>query len=182
MNKREKILVTLTIAVAIGAGLFLLLDKQSSEQSQQSTQKQDSLSQETMKQLDELDLEPAEIESSEYELREHMRHVIQSVSRPWPGKTFYQQQTASDRKTPDTGLHYSGYMQTNGQYLAIINGLPFARGERLNGTGWDKYKVQSITPDEVVIRTPQGSQKTLTLHSEDPLEFHSPDSKPGKQD
>lgn len=182
MNKREKILITLTIVVAIGAGLFLLLDSQLREQPEESTQPQESVSQETMQLINEQDLEAPEIETSDYRLRKYERHVIQAVSQPWSGKIFSQDETAPDQETPDKDLHYSGYMQTNGQYLAIINGLPFAPGERLHGTGWGTYQVHSINPEKVVIKTPQGTQKTVALKSEDSLLFHSPDSVPGKQD
>lgn len=182
MNKREKILVTLTMVVAIGAGLFLLLDSQTREQPEESTQPQESVSQETMQLINEQDLEAPEIEPSDYRLRKYERHVIQAVSQPWPGEIFYQEQTAADREASDSGLHYSGYMQTSGQYLAIINGLPFAPGERLHGTGWGTYQVQSINPDKVVLSSPQGGKKILALKSEDSLLFHSPDSRASKQD
>lgn len=182
MNKREKILVTLTMVVAIGAGLFLFLDSQTREQPQESTQPQESVSQETMQLINEQDREAPEIEPSDYRLRKYERHVIQAVSQPWPGEIFYQEQTVADREASDSGLHYSGYMQTNGQYLAIINGLPFAPGEHLHGTDWSAYQVQSINPDIVILSSPQGGQKTLALHSKDPLVFHSPNSLAGKQD
>jgi hypothetical protein len=182
MNKREKILVTLTIVVAIGAGLFLLLDNQSGEQPRESPQPQASLSEETMKLMNDQDLKPFRIEPGKYKLREYERHVIQAASQSWPGEIFYQHQTGSDRKTSDPGLHYSGYMQTNGQYLAIINGLPYAPGERLHGTGWGGYQVQSVNPEKVVLSTPQGRQKHLALQSQKNLVFHSPDSLAGKQD
>ena len=174
MNKREKILVILTIVVAIGAGLFLFLDQDPKRQPQTPDQSQaPSPSQEALALLQEQGQKPEKMKPSEYRLPDYEQHLIKAASRPWPEGIFNSNSPAHVQNTPDTALHYSGYLQTKGQYLAIINGRPLARGEYLHGTGWPEYRIESITAKKVVLASPQGKQRTLVLQANSSLGSHN---------
>ncbi|MBS3778992.1 MAG: hypothetical protein KGY41_01210 [Desulfovermiculus sp.] len=183
MNKREKILVILTIVVAIGAGLFLFLDQDPKRQPQTPDQSQAaSPSPEALALLQEQGKEPEKMKPSEYQLPDYEQHLIKAASRPWPEDIFHSNNPAQVQNTLDTALHYSGYLQTNGQYLAIVNGRPFACGEYLQGTEWPEYRIESINPKKVVLTSPQGKQRTLVLQANSSLGSHNSNALTGTQE
>ncbi|MGD8881179.1 MAG: general secretion pathway protein GspB, partial [Desulfobacterales bacterium] len=56
---------------------------------------------------------------------------------------------------PDLEVSYTGFMQMGDKKLAIINGVEYAAGDRLEQ---GDYILQSITPSRVVI-VPTGRSK-----------------------
>ena len=174
MNTREKIFVIVTIAVAMGAGLFLLFDQDAGRRPQKQTQSQGQApSQEALDILQNQKAKQEDIKPSEFRLQRHDQRVIKAASRPWPQKIFHNSGPAPVQDRQASALHYSGFMQTNDQYVAIINGRPFAPGEYLDGTGWPEYRVESITSQEVILRTPQGEQRTLVLQADASFGLHT---------
>jgi len=55
---------------------------------------------------------------------------------------------------------YSGFMRAGNFFLAVVNGMEYRRGEMLNGLG---YKVEKITPSQVVLRTEANKEIVLYL-------------------
>jgi hypothetical protein len=185
MSKREKIFIALTIAVAVGALLFLYLDRAPRDSSGSQTGAQSASSaQDAAARVQEVQ-DPPEVNPEEYALSSRDQRIILAASEPWPPEIFVSQNKAGSQPSADTtepGLRYSGYMQTNGRCLAIINGKPYASGDRLHGTGWNQYHVRVIDPRKVVLATPQGKRKTLALQTRPGLRFHSPPSVAGKEE
>lgn len=183
MKKREKILVILTIAVAIGAGLFLYLNQDGGGGGQPQSQTKSqapSPSQEALDVLQEKGPELKEVKPSEYRLPNYDQQLIKAASKPWPEGIFYHDNPEHLQDPQARALHYGGYMQVNGQYLAIINGHPFASGEHLYGTAWSEYRIESITPERVVLATPQGKQRTLALQADPSIGFHESNALAGQ--
>ncbi|WP_027371636.1 hypothetical protein [Desulfovermiculus halophilus] len=185
MSKREKIFIALTIAVAVGALLFLYLDRAPRDPSGPRTGAQSASSAQDAAARVQKVQDPPEVNPEEYTLSSRDQRIILAASQPWPKEIFVPQKQARPQPsgdTPDPGLRYSGYMQTNGRCLAIINGRPYASGDRLHGTGWDQYHVRDITPHKVVLTTSQGKRKTLALQTQRGLTFHSPPTVAGKEE
>ncbi len=182
MNKREKIFVIVTIAVAIGAGLFLLFDQDAGRRPPKQAQSQGQApSQEALDILQEQKTKQEDIKPLEFRLQSHDQRVIKAASRPWPQEIFHNPGPASVQDRQASALHYSGFMHTNDQFVAIINGRPFAPGEYLDGIGWPEYRVESITSQEVILTTPQGEQRTLALQADTSFGLHTSNALAGSE-
>ncbi len=78
--------------------------------------------------------------------------------RAEPVKEVEDTEVVSDLK--DSELVYSGFMQAGSLFLAVVNGMEYRRGEMLNELG---YKVENITPAQVVLRTEANKEIVLYL-------------------
>ncbi|MGD9134444.1 MAG: hypothetical protein PVF78_12390, partial [Desulfobacterales bacterium] len=65
---------------------------------------------------------------------------------------------------PQLNVSYTGFMQMGDKKFAIIDGLEYAAGEELERGG---FVVRSITPNQVVIFSTDGSKKKFVFTLEE---------------
>ncbi len=86
--------------------------------------------------------------------------VVSAAERPWDRNPFFAREKASGRKSEFT---YSGYLESGGRGLAIINHIEYQVGEELESR--QGYFVKEITPSRVVIENrPAKTEIAVPLH------------------
>lgn len=98
--------------------------------------------------------------------RGHMEYLISRAEADWTRDPFRAEsakavedtETDSDAKAPE--LVYSGFIRAGNRFLAVVNGMEYRVGEMLNELG---YKVEKITPSQVVLRTEANKEIILYL-------------------
>ncbi|MGD9412698.1 MAG: hypothetical protein PVJ54_12605 [Desulfobacterales bacterium] len=75
-----------------------------------------------------------------------------------------QQQQVAQTTGPQLNVSYTGFMQMGDKKFAIIDGLEYAAGEELERGG---FVVRSITPNQVVIFSTDGSKKKFVFTLEE---------------
>jgi hypothetical protein len=75
-----------------------------------------------------------------------------------------QQQQVAKTTGPQLNVSYTGFMQMGDKKFAIIDGLEYAAGEELERGG---FVVRSITPNQVVIFSTDGSKKKFVFTLEE---------------
>jgi hypothetical protein len=164
MTTREKILVGLMI-VAIVVGGYLLLAKPSpSGPPPTETAPQDRLN----KMVVELS---AALEHNDNV--QTQRRILQLAETPWSAQLFLASQgqlgrfesSVGDAAKPPSNVAftYSGYVATPGHKVAVINGLEYLQGERLDASGYVVQRIESkqvfIGTEDISIRIPlEGSE------------------------
>ena len=161
MSMREKILVGLMIvAVAIGA-LSLMSDRSGPRPAGDSGNAPQPLTQMLTKLT-------ARFEKGTS--LENSRYTFAMAQSPWEGTLFLEDEgmlTAAGR-TPgaaetlpaNLSLIYSGYVETPRHRVAIINGIEYVVGDRLDQSS---YTLRQITPQQVLIDAPQQQMLALPL-------------------
>ncbi len=93
-------------------------------------------------------------------------HVLERAGADWRRNPFEGQRTAPPRQTtgtapasPSSAYVYSGYMEVDKKRLAIISGMQYQVGDRLES---GKYVIRSIEPEKVVVEDP-GKREQLVL-------------------
>lgn len=99
-------------------------------------------------------------------------HVLALAKSEWPRDPFLALkppeetrtvvETVAPEKLPEETFTYSGYLQMGDRTLAIINGIEYETGDRLEKDG---SIVKKIGPERVVIgpRSNRGKDRTLKL-------------------
>ncbi|MCF8024871.1 MAG: hypothetical protein K9K82_05235 [Desulfobacteraceae bacterium] len=162
MGTREKILVGLMIlAVAYGAVELFFIPPEKSGNNKTSGPDVEAARQMTQKinaRIDQADLSPRQ------------EYILELTGRKWQRDPFYllaQQEevskTGSEKEPPAQNLKYTGYLEIGDTKMAIINGVEYRTGQRLEpGAG----VVQSISPEKVVIKSLDTGQKISIPYSE----------------
>jgi hypothetical protein len=75
-----------------------------------------------------------------------------------------QKQQVAQTTGPQLNVSYTGFMQMGDKKFAIIDGLEYAAGEELERGG---FVVRSITPNQVVIFSTDGSKKKFVFTLEE---------------
>ncbi|MCF8036965.1 MAG: hypothetical protein K9K62_08850, partial [Desulfobacteraceae bacterium] len=147
MGTREKILVGLMI-VALVYGAFELFLSPGENGSQQQDAGPDI---ETARQME----QEINTRISRADLNAEQAYILEMAGRQWQRDPFYvlpKQEDITERQ-PETEsspgkLKYTGYLEIGNTEMAIINGLEYRTGERLEQGGG---MVRSISPRRVVI-------------------------------
>lgn len=99
-------------------------------------------------------------------LSDRDRHLLEQAGADWRRNPFEGQRSASPRQatrtdpaSPLSAYAYSGYMEVDKKRLAIISGMQYQVGDRLE---YGKYVVRSIEPNRVVVED-IGKREQLTL-------------------
>lgn len=167
MTKREKIILGATVAVAIGAGIFLLIDSGSKKPVRPMTPSAASVAPQAAPASPPTSAQsptPPKRETTnmgeELVLTPRQREILTLVSRGWQRDPFFRQpNTSSSERRIETELFmYTGFLDIGGRGYAIINDLKFSVGDRLVGTEWPDYRLERITPEEAHIVSPQGTK------------------------
>ncbi len=99
-------------------------------------------------------------------LSDRDRHILERAAADWRRNPFDAPRSAARRQTPATdpasplsAYTYSGYMEVDKKRLAIISGMQYQVGDRLE---YGKYVVRSIEPTKVVVED-IGKREQVTL-------------------
>ncbi len=169
MTKREKIIVGV-MCLTIVYGAYELLGTRGIKKSTPSAAPQTNPADETRKFATEMTQKlVAERVGSE------AQHAVNQASSPWTKDPFLQSaalieskpseqptgpKQVAAAKEPAPAFTFTGFLQIGDTRLAIINGLEYAVGDMIGTSG--NY-LESISPDGVVISSPNGEKIQLTL-------------------
>ena len=110
-------------------------------------------------------------EKSKTGLSKSQAYILQKAQTDWKQDPLIQIEPRK-REERDTrqlklksNLQYTGFLEMGDTRLAIINGVEYETGDRLEPDG---FVIRSIFPNRVVIAPPGGSKKTVTLPMEEP--------------
>ncbi|WP_031386839.1 hypothetical protein [Desulfonatronum thiodismutans] len=147
MATREKILV-LAMIVAVGYGAYAMFWPDERETASTVQDRQMLLDQ----------VKAATDAADQGRLSPRQRHVMQEALLPWPGNPFHRHSpdiAATERNETEAAVPdplpefvYQGYLETDEVRLAMINGRPYAEGERMREPG---FEVLTLNPKSVVI-------------------------------
>jgi len=122
------------------------------------------------KQLEDLNIFITKVaEASKAGLSKEDKYIIQVAEAEWkqdplvsvelkdrPESEIQKAKAVAPVSIPDLDVRYTGFMQMGDKKFAIINGVEYAAGDRLEQ---GDYILQSITPSRVVIVTTGRSNK-----------------------
>ncbi len=97
-------------------------------------------------------------------LNSWQRHVLERAGADWQRSLFQQPPSATPHQaakapSPLDAYTYSGYMEVDKKRLAIISGMQYQVGDRLE---YGKYVIRSIEPKQVVVED-TGKREQVTL-------------------
>jgi len=162
MSKREKILIGLMVlAVAYGCYVWFLPSTQ-----QAATENDDNQE----KILNDFIIKVAEKTTTG--LSKNMAYVLQKAEAKWDRdpliqiepKTPDEEEEESQQPVLTTKMTYSGFLRMGDKLLAIINGMEYEAGDRLEPSG---FIIRSISISRVVIAPPGRNKKTINLPMEE---------------
>lgn len=161
MSKREKILVGLMLlAVVYGIYAWFL------PSSQQAATVNEGNGQKVLK---EFILKVAEKTTTG--LSKNQAYVLQKAEALWERDPLIQiepkpseEEEDSQQPVLSSKMIYTGFLQMDDKRLAIINGMEYEAGDRLEPGG---FIIQSISPSRVVIAPPGRKKKTMILPMEE---------------
>ena len=96
------------------------------------------------------------------------KYIIDQAEKAWPDSPFLQSgsvlttqpfEAKAEIKVESIKLAYTGFLQTDNSFLAIVNGMEYETGEQLSAAG---YYIKSISPSKVVIGM-ENNPKTIIL-------------------
>ena len=108
-------------------------------------------------------------------LSETEAHILKQAESEWEQDPFVSVETTRDPQflqneavveqiKPDYQISYTGYMQMGNTRLAIINGMEYEVGDKLEPGG---YLVRTITSTQIVLVATKGKRKKFVLPLED---------------
>lgn len=167
MSNREKIIIGLTILVAIYGVYSLFFEGKDDKSGQKAAvAAQDRVS--------EVQAFAADITAKLAKRKVASAvapYIVARASADWSSDPFMEKESVINfeaekvqEETPeftnqDLGLTYSGYLTAGSKSLAVINGVEYEEGERLDREGG--YIVKSITPIQVVIGREGSTSKVI---------------------
>lgn len=162
MGIREKILVGLMIA-ALAYGGFELFIASPEKSGKQEKSGPDIEAARQMAQNIETRLKQAE-------LSQLQTSILDLAGRPWEKDPFYKlpqeekiSKKDSKQKAPQVNLEYTGYLEIGTMKMAIINGVEYRVGQKLEQGG---AVVRSISPDSVVIESAKSEKRISVPYKE----------------
>lgn len=176
MNKREKYIVIITLIVALGAGIFKLIDSnilfapQETKTQKKAEEKRAGKTKTTKEKAKAKDIQMEKTQT----LSQRNKRIIRSASDKWPEDVLFKyrrKKEKQDKKELEPKFfRYTGYMQIQGDKFAMISGKPFKKDEYLQGTNWPGYKVQHIEPKHVILATPENDTISIPLRKDLPMQ------------
>ncbi len=162
MGTREKILVGLMIVALIYGAFELFLSPGESGGPKQAAGPDI----ETARQME----QEINTRISRAELNAEQAYILEMAGRQWQRDPFYvlPEQEDITEGQPETEnmpgkLKYTGYLEIGNTEMAIINGLEYRTGERLEQGG---AMVRSISPGRVVIESARTGEKISVPYKE----------------
>ena len=166
MSKREKIIVAVMVLVLlIGGYMFLFTGESGSEQKTEDVM---------MREVEEVKQFANDITAGlmvEEKTPSDSPYIIARASAAWSSDPFLEQESVvafeaekAKKEMPEVspeelGLVYSGYLTAGDNNLAVINGVEYGVGEKLDIPG--DYLVKGITPVQVVIGREGSTSKII---------------------
>ncbi|MFW6428448.1 MAG: hypothetical protein ACOCY3_01015 [Desulfosalsimonas sp.] len=159
MARREKILIGLMIA-AILYGAFELLVPERDETGRQDPERDLSSAREIAEQIsgqmEQAELTPGQI------------HILQLAAQKWERDPFHRlPQKPVRTESADTegdgaeGLEYTGYLEVGDVKMAIINGVEYSAGDKLEQR--DAF-VQAISAEKVVLKSSDTGEQIIVQY------------------
>ena len=104
-------------------------------------------------------------------LSKNIAYVIQKAEAKWERDPLIQIEPKTTEEEEDSQppvlsskITYSGFLRMGDKRLAIINGMEYETGDRLEPSG---FIIRSISPSRVVIAAPGKKKKTINLPMEE---------------
>jgi hypothetical protein len=162
MSKREKIIVGLMV-LAVIYGVYIMFFE--------SPQSADTFSAGGDRELEALNTFISKVaEKSKSGLSKKQAYVLKKAQTAWKQDPLVQLEAkkAEVDSGPDPVLdarvRYTGFLQMGDTRLAIINGMEYGAGDRLEPGG---FIIRRIFPDQVVLTPPGKKKKTMILPMEE---------------
>lgn len=76
--------------------------------------------------------------------------LVASIGRSWRRAALYDKPLAVQAKVASTAPRYTGYVELGSGRLAVVDGIEYQVGDRLEGGG---YRVTAITPERVALES-----------------------------
>lgn len=161
MGTREKILVGLMIlALAYGAVEMFLIKPEKITKTKNTGSDIEAARQ--MKQKINKRIKQADLSS-------HRQYIIKLAGRQWNRDPFYVLPEQEEISKTDSGgksviqdFQYTGYLEIGDIKMAIINGVEYRSGQKLEKGGG---VLQSISPGQVVIKSPDTGERISVPYS-----------------
>ncbi|MCF8113651.1 MAG: general secretion pathway protein GspB [Desulfotignum sp.] len=159
MSRREKILLAVTLLVALYGVLSLMVFSSGNKGGNKPVPATGADQRASSREVSRL---MAKIQDLEIELP-RKKSLIQKIDSPWaadpfvtPGQEKTQPQAAqmADALSIETELTYSGYIFAGKRAMAMINGTEYSIGDTVLETG---YRVVRITPVKVIVKKNQNT-------------------------
>ncbi len=180
MNNREKKLLIALVVVAIGAGVFLLLDSSPSRKTL--PKEQPATASTTTPSFDVKQFPKLEKQVVAIELTPSQKKILAQSSIPWQKDIFYKDSPKKEfsvhtqKKKVETKLFsYTGFIQLGDELFAIINNRNYKEGDSLED--WAGYSVGKITKKNVVIYTPKKNALVISYTNREPFVWEPPQKK-----
>jgi hypothetical protein len=161
MTTREKIIVGLMLlTVAYGAYILFLEPPSNAGPIKQTGQGLEELN----------DFISKVAAATQASLSEKDAYVLERAETQWPRDPMLTvttelpvlEEKKAPEKSPATAykVNYTGYLQMGGERLAIINGMEYEVGEKIEPGG---FVVQKISPTLVVIESTEGRKTSFSI-------------------
>ena len=162
MTNREKIIVGLMLVVVVYGVYTLFLSPPPNSAPLRSAKKQTTLNEFVTKVA----------EKSKTDLSKEQTYIMDKVQAAWKKDPFVQisAQQVKDEKIVDkpvvltSDILYTGFLQMGDTRLAIINGIEYEAGDKLEPGG---FVIRNIHPNHVVIAPADRKNKTMILPMEE---------------
>ncbi len=149
MTKREHNLVIIMICAAvIGLGTYIVPVLFPSESAQPQSKELTDIENQTkiiVTQLNKLQLSPQEI------------RILDGANTPWTRDPFFTTEMSTSAKSNNELIKnflYSGFLETSNGNFAIINGMDYGVGDRIED---GDFEITEITANYVTLQTQNGS-------------------------
>ncbi|MCF8109862.1 MAG: hypothetical protein K9J85_00080 [Desulfobacteraceae bacterium] len=156
MAGREKILITLMI-IAVLYGAFEVLRPEGNGTERQSPEANIRSAREIAKQIS-MQIKQAELTPAQI-------HILRLAAQKWESDPFYRLpeksvriESAGTGSKGAKGLKYTGYLEVGNIKMAIINGIEYRAGERLEQ---GEAVVQSISAQRVVLKSTDTGEQII---------------------
>lgn len=162
MGTREKILVGLMVLAVLYGAFELFIAPSAKEPARENKGPDIEAARSMAKKID------SRIEQAE--LTDVQKDILKRAGRPWQRDPFYVlpdqesvQTTSAESKSGSGNLRYTGYLEVGNTKMAIINGVEYRTGERLEQGGG---VVKRIAPEQVIIESANTGKRFSVPYSE----------------
>ncbi len=176
MSDREKKLLIALLVIALGAGIFLLLDSSPSKNTPPAAQSE-AVSAKPLPAFDAQKFPELKERIVAIELSPSQKRVLAQSSIPWERDIFYKDSSkpnhqAQKKKVETKLFSYTGFIQLGEELFAIINNRNYKEGDSLED--WTGYSVGKITKENVVIYTPKKNPLVISYTNIQPFIWEPP--------
>ncbi|MBU2549690.1 MAG: general secretion pathway protein GspB [Proteobacteria bacterium] len=165
MSKREKIIIVAMVAAVLIGGYLFLFDQPSKPKA--------AAQDPSVKELEKIAAEVTANLVKEAVKPANEQYIVNKASSQWPDNPFFQSSKAAKKteedkppeiieKAGDVILTFSGYLEIGRRRMAVINGIEYEVGDKVESAG---MSIKSISAEQVILVRggQQGGQMVLTL-------------------